>query len=106
LVEKAKSDINEARFKDSLHHFEKRYPFYRLDLEAYLGRVKRFVLTEQDGKVRMSQLIYAFEKLPTWKELGTVDSPIREFILCDFFRPEGWVAPNQFEAVKPLGQGS
>jgi len=52
--------MSESRIMENLSNFEKYYPFYRLDLKPYLGRIKQFVLVEQDGNVRLSQLIFAF----------------------------------------------
>ena len=50
----------------NLDNFEKQYPFYRLKINDYTGRIKRFVQIQQQGTVNMAQLIYAFEKVPSW----------------------------------------
>jgi len=53
-VEKSLTTMSESRIMENLNNFEKFYPFYRLALKPYLGRIKQFVLPEQDGNVRLS----------------------------------------------------
>ena len=93
--------MSESAMLENLVNFEKKYPFYMLDLEAFLGRVKRFVLPDQNGNVNMAQLIYAFEKLPNWSEIKDPTSLIREYIGDNCMRPEDWVAPSIFANKSP-----
>ena len=46
--------------------FEFTFPFYRMRIDQFEGRVKRYVNIEDNGTVSMRQLVYSFSEDEPW----------------------------------------
>ena len=51
---------------NEIQQFEHTFPFYRLRIDQYEGRIKRFVNKEDNNTVTMRQLRYSFQEDALW----------------------------------------
>ena len=54
--------------------FENCFPFYRMRIDQYEGRVKRYVTMDDLNTVTMRQLQYSFEEDDSWADITDVTS--------------------------------
>ncbi len=70
----------ERRTKDVLkrlnavERFEYTFPFYRLRIDHYEGRIKRYVNLEDEDAVSLKQLQYSFMEDDPWADLSDTTS--------------------------------
>ena len=65
----AQKDNSLLKRLNEIEQFEFQFPFYRMRIDQYEGRVKRFVNTEDENAVTMRQLRYSFMEDDPWKPL-------------------------------------
>ena len=54
---------------NQIEQFEFTFPFYRMRIDQYEGRVKRYVNKEDENTVSLRQLLYSFEDDAPWSDL-------------------------------------
>lgn len=71
---------------DQISRFEHSFPFYRLRIDVFEGRVKRFVLGRTG--VSITQLRFAFKNDKNWKDLEDDNSLLLKILKSEFFKDE------------------
>lgn len=59
---------------NEVEKFEFQLPFYRMRVDQYEGRVKRFVNTEDNNAVSMRQLRFSFSEDEAWADINKENS--------------------------------
>ena len=54
---------------NAIEQFEFTFPFYRMRIDQYEGRIKRFVNKEDADTVTLRQLKYSFQEDEAWAAL-------------------------------------
>ena len=60
--------------------FENCFPFYRMRIDTYEGRIKRYVTMDDLNTVTLRQLAYSFEEDELWADLTDVTSVLFRLI--------------------------
>ncbi len=71
---------------DRYERFEHTLPFYRMRIDVFEGRVKRFV--NNKNSVTIDQLRYAFKNEKNWEDLQHNDGILFKLINSEEFRDE------------------
>jgi len=71
---------------DRFSRFEHSFPFYRMRIDVFEGKVKRFVINK--NSVTLSQLRYAFKDDKNWQDLQTDDSLLVKIITSKYFKDQ------------------
>ena len=61
---------------NQIEQFEFTFPFYRMRIDQYEGRVKRFVNKEDENTLSLRQLLYSLEDDTPWQDLQDETSVI------------------------------
>jgi hypothetical protein len=69
---------------DRFSRFEHNFPFYRIRIDIFEGKVKRFVVGKTS--VSLNQLRYAFKDDKNWSDLNDDDSLLVKILKSDYFR--------------------
>ena len=72
---------------DKYQKFEHTLPFYRIHIDDFEGRVKRFVQNKQTVSLR--QLCFAFKDLSSWEDLQNDDSTLVKILKSSHFEENG-----------------
>jgi hypothetical protein len=71
---------------DRFQRFEHHFPLYRIRIDVFEGKVKRFVTGK--NSVTLAQLRYAFKDDKNWEELKNDDSLLVQVLKSEFFEDE------------------
>lgn len=71
---------------DRFARFEHTFPLYRMRIDVFEGKVKRFVVNK--NSVSLSQLRYAFKDDRNWEDLQNDNSLLVKIITSDYFKDE------------------
>jgi hypothetical protein len=71
---------------DRFSRFEHSFPFYRMRIDVFEGKVKRFVINK--NSVTLSQLRYAFKDDRNWDDLQNDNSLLVKIRTSDYFKDE------------------
>ena len=71
---------------DRISRFEHGFPFYKLRIDVFEGRVKRFVVGKTG--VSLDQLRYAFKDDKNWKDLYDDNSLLINILKSEYFEDE------------------
>jgi hypothetical protein len=79
---------DEVQRLSPIERFELTMPFHLMRVDAYEGKIKRLVYSEDNGTLTFEQLCFAFERNSNWSDLKDPRSRLHKFFQHPLLRDE------------------